>query len=54
MRVALASLFGRGEQIQKMSVPLAVDIQSTEARLGWTPRVTMDLALQRAFVDNFT
>jgi nucleoside-diphosphate-sugar epimerase len=47
----LVSLAGRGEQIRKMSVPLAVDIRSTEARLGWTPPITMAVAMQRAFAD---
>lgn len=47
--VMLASIAGRGEQIRKISVPLAVDIQSTEARLGWTPPVTMKAAMHRAF-----
>lgn len=47
----LASLAGRGEQIRKMSVPLAVNIQSTEARLGWTPPISMAVAMQRAFAD---
>lgn len=45
----LASVAGRGEQIRKMSVPLAVDIQSTEVRLGWTPAVTMAAAMHRTF-----
>lgn len=47
----LASLAGRGEQIRKMSVPLAVDTRSTEARLGWTPSISMTVAMQRAFAD---
>lgn len=47
----LASLAGRGEQIRKMSVPLAVDIRSTEVRLGWTPPIGMAVAMQRAFAD---
>lgn len=45
----LASVAGRGEQIRKMSVSLAVDIQSTEVRLGWSPSVTMAAAMHRAF-----
>jgi len=45
----LASLAGWGEQIRKMALPLAVDIQSTEARLGWKPPVSMADAMQRAF-----
>lgn len=47
--LVLASLAGRGEQVRKMSVPLAVDMHSTEARLGWTPPVGMEAAMQRAF-----
>lgn len=47
----LASLAGRGDQIRKMSVPLAVDTRSTEARLGWTPPISMAVAMQRAFAD---
>lgn len=47
----LASLVGRGEQIRKMSVPLAVDTRSTEVRLGWTPPISMAVAMQRAFAD---
>lgn len=47
----LASLAGRGEQIRKMSVPLAVDTRSTEVRLGWTPPISMTVAMQRAFAD---
>lgn len=49
--LVLASLAGRGEQIRKMSVPLAVDIQATEARLGWSPPITMAEAMQCAFSD---
>jgi nucleoside-diphosphate-sugar epimerase len=45
----IGDLVGRGEQIRKMSVPLAVDISSTEARLGWIPQVSMATAMQRAF-----
>jgi nucleoside-diphosphate-sugar epimerase len=47
----LASLAGRGEQIRKMSVPLSVDTRSTEVRLGWTPPISMAVAMQRAFAD---
>jgi nucleoside-diphosphate-sugar epimerase len=47
----LATLAGRGEQIRKMSVPLAVDIQATYARLGWKPPVCMEVAMQSAFSD---
>jgi nucleoside-diphosphate-sugar epimerase len=47
--LVLASLVGRGEQIRKMSVPLAIDMQSTEARLGWTPPLCMQAAMHRAF-----
>lgn len=45
----MASLVGRGEQIRKMAVPLAVDISSTCSRLDWAPPVTMAVAMQRAF-----
>lgn len=47
----LATWAGRGEQIRKMSVPLAIDFHSTEARLGWKPPVSMADAMQRAFSD---
>ena len=47
----LASLVGLGEKIRKMSLPLAVDIQSTEARLGWKPPVSMVDTMHRAFSD---
>jgi nucleoside-diphosphate-sugar epimerase len=47
--LALASLVGRGEQIRKMSVPLAIDMQSTEVRLGWIPPLCMEAAMHRAF-----
>ncbi len=47
----LGKLAGRGDQIRKMAVPLAVDIQSTEERLGWKPPVSMADAMQRAFSD---
>jgi nucleoside-diphosphate-sugar epimerase len=51
----LASLVGRGEQIRKMSVPLAVDIASTKSRLGWTPPFSMEVAMKRAFSEtNFS
>lgn len=46
---ALMTLLGRGEQMRKMSVPLAVDIRTTVARLGWTPPQTMAVAMKRAF-----
>jgi nucleoside-diphosphate-sugar epimerase len=49
--LVLATLAGRGEQIRKMSVPLAVDLQATEARLGWRPPVGMAEAMQSAFSD---
>lgn len=49
--LVLATLAGRGEQIRKMSVPLAVDLQATEARLGWKPPVSMAEAMQSAFSD---
>ncbi|MBI2307919.1 MAG: NAD-dependent epimerase/dehydratase family protein [Rhodocyclales bacterium] len=45
----LMSLVGRGEQMRKMSVPLALDIQATVSRLGWTPPRTMAVAMKRAF-----
>lgn len=45
----MANLVGRGEQIRKMAVPLAVDISSTCSRLDWAPPVTMAVAMQRAF-----
>ncbi len=45
----LGTMAGRGDQIRKMSVPLAVDIRSTTDRLGWTPPISMDQAMQRAF-----
>lgn len=48
----LATLVGRGEQIRKMSVPLAVDLQATVARLGWRPPIGMAEAMQRAFSNN--
>jgi nucleoside-diphosphate-sugar epimerase len=47
--LVLASLVGRGEQIRKMSVPLAIDMQSTQTRLGWIPPLCMEVAMQRAF-----
>lgn len=46
---ALASLAGKGDQLRKMAVPLAVDIGATTARLGWTPPVTMAAAMHTAF-----
>ncbi len=46
---ALASTAGRGEQIRKMSVPLAINMEATEALLGWKPPLTMEEAMQRAF-----
>jgi len=47
--LVLASLAGRGEQVRKMAVPLAIDMQSTEARLSWTPPLCMEAAMQSAF-----
>jgi nucleoside-diphosphate-sugar epimerase len=49
---ALASLAGRGDQLRKMAVPLAVDISATTARLNWTPPVTMATAMKEAFADS--
>ncbi len=48
----MASLVGRGDQLRKMAVPLAVDISATAARLNWTPPVTMAAAMQAAFADS--
>lgn len=47
--LALARLIGRGDQVRKMSVPLAIDIEATKARLGWVPPFSMDQAMQRTF-----
>lgn len=44
----MAGLFGRGDQIRKMAVPLAVDSSSTCRRLGWTPPVALRVAMQQA------
>lgn len=46
---AVMGWVGRGEQIRKMSVPLALDIRATVARLSWTPPLTMEVAMKRAF-----
>jgi len=51
---ALATLAGRGDQLRKMTVPLAVDISDTTARLNWTPPVTMGMAMQLALADSGT
>ena len=48
----LANLVGRREYIRKLCVPLEVDIRSTETRLGWTPPVSMDCAMQHIFSDS--
>lgn len=44
----VASLAGRGEQVRKMAVPLALDISSTRSRLGWSPRWSMADAMREA------
>lgn len=48
MLEGMASLVGRGEQVRKMAVPLAMNISSTCSRLAWKPPVTMAVAMQRA------
>jgi nucleoside-diphosphate-sugar epimerase len=52
--LVLATLARRGEQMRKMSVPLAIDQHATEVRLGWKPYVSMTEAMQRTFSDTPT
>ena len=46
---AVAGSVGRGDQVRKLVVPLAVDITATRERLGWQPPWTMKQALSKAF-----
>jgi nucleoside-diphosphate-sugar epimerase len=46
---AVAGWVGRGDQVRKLAVPLAVDITAARERLGWKPPWTMQQALSKAF-----
>lgn len=46
---AVAGSVGRGDQVRKLAVPLAVDITATRQRLGWQPPWSMEQALSKAF-----
>lgn len=48
--LVLFGILGRSDQIRKMSSPLELDIHATVSRLGWTPQVTMEEAMQRAYL----
>lgn len=47
--MGIAALLGRTDQVRKMSVPLAIDIESTVDRLDWRPPVSMEQAMHHAF-----
>jgi UDP-4-keto-D-QuiNAc 4-reductase len=44
----VAGWVGRGDQVSKMAVPLALDIKPTCLALGWTPPLSVDQALRAA------
>jgi nucleoside-diphosphate-sugar epimerase len=46
---AVAGSVGRGDQVRKLAVPLAVDITATRERLGWQPPWSTEQALSKAF-----
>ncbi len=44
----VATWLGRGDQVSKMAVSLALDIEATRVALEWTPPFTVDQALRAA------